>query len=155
MFSSTSEYALRAVAELAKVNAARTASELAEAVQIPRGYVSKVMQDLARAGIVNSQRGPNGGFTLARSARDISVLDVINAVDPLRRILACPLNLPEHAQRLCKLHQKLDDAIAMVEKALRNASIADTVETDSPPACAPRNDAGASLTVSGKRRPKA
>jgi Rrf2 family protein len=154
MFSSTSEYALRAVVELAKDAAPRTASALADAVQIPKGYVSKVMQDLARAGIVNSQRGPNGGFTLARPADKISVLDVLNAVDPLRRILACPLNLPEHAQRLCKLHQKLDDAIALVEKTLEAARISDMVETTQPPPCQP-GPAGAALTVGGKRRPRA
>jgi Rrf2 family transcriptional regulator, nitric oxide-sensitive transcriptional repressor len=131
MFSHTSEYALRAVMHLAsRPEKARTAKEISEAGKIPGGYVSKVLQDLTSAGILESRRGPSGGFRLARDAAEISVLEVINAVDPIQRITKCPLNLPEHSKQLCRLHQELDDAIATVEKTLARATFADMLEGD-------------------------
>src|SRR5688572_2894850 len=126
MFSSTSEYALRAIVHLASNPAkACTAAQIAEATRIPGGYVSKVLQDLGRAKLVTSQRGPNGGFLLARPAASISVLDVVNSVDPIQRILVCPLGIESHGTRLCKLHRKLDSAIAQAEETLRSAMIGD------------------------------
>src|SRR5689334_11414008 len=120
MFSNTAEYALRAVMHLAsRADQARTAKEISEVGRIPVGYASKVLQDLAQAGIVDSRRGPNGGFRLARPPGDITVLEVINAVDPIQRITKCPLNLPEHATKLCRLHQEIDNAIAVVENAFK------------------------------------
>lgn len=129
MFSNTAEYALRAVVHLATNHgAACPAAQIAEETKIPPGYASKVMQDLGRAGLVVAQRGPNGGFTLARRADEISVLEVINAVDPIERIKRCPLGLPSHGTRLCRLHRRLDDAIGAVEKVLGESSIADMIE---------------------------
>lgn len=129
MFSNTAEYALRAIVHLAlNTKAACPAAQIAEETKIPAGYVSKVLQDLGRAGLVVSQRGPNGGFTLARSAGEISVLEAINAVDPIERIKKCPLGIPSHGPKLCRLHQRLDDAIEAVERVLGESSIADMIE---------------------------
>jgi Rrf2 family protein len=129
MFSNTAEYALRAIVHLA-VNRDRAcpASQIAEATQIPSGYVSKVLQDLGRAGLVNSQRGPNGGFTLARDASEISVLEAVNAVDPIHRITKCPLGIPSHGTQLCRLHHRLDQAIESMERVLGESSIAEMIE---------------------------
>lgn len=129
MFSSTAEYALRAAVFLAMHAGKRANSrEIAEQTRSPAGYVSKVLQDLAIAGIVDSQRGPNGGFLLARPAERITVLDVVNAVDPIRRIETCPLGIPSHGTALCRLHRKLDDAIAMIEKTLGGSTLAEMCE---------------------------
>ncbi len=129
MFSITAEYALRAIVHLAiNRDVACPAAQIAEETQIPAGYASKVMQDLGRAGLVVAQRGPNGGFTLARSPHQISVLEVVNAVDPIERINKCPLGLPSHGARLCRLHRRLDDAIGAVERVLGESSIADMIE---------------------------
>jgi Rrf2 family protein len=131
MFSNTAEYALRAVMHLAShPDQARTAKEISDVARIPMGYASKVLQDLAQAGIVDSRRGPNGGFRLMRSPAKTTVLEVINAVDPIQRITRCPLNLPEHANKLCRLHQELDNAIATVERSFANATFADMLEGD-------------------------
>lgn len=150
MFSSTAEYALRAAVDLAShPGQPRTSQQVAKDSQIPAGYVSKVLQDLGKAGLVTSQRGPNGGFMLARPAGSITILETINAVDPINRITKCPLNLPAHSKRLCKLHQHLDDAIAEVERALSSASLADLV-ADGPlgfPPAQPRTP----LTAKGRK----
>lgn len=129
MISSTAEYALRAVVHLAMhPDAPCTSKEIAETTKAPPGYVSKVLQDLARAGLVVAQRGPNGGFSLALPPERISVLDAINAVDPIRRITTCPLGIPSHGTRLCRLHDKLDHAIAEFERVFRESTIADMIE---------------------------
>ncbi len=126
MFSQTSEYALRAIVWLAAHLAEpQTTQQIAAATRVPAGYLAKVLQSLGRAGLVNSQRGLYGGFTLTRPPGGISVLEVINAVDPIRRIESCPLGLASHGKDLCALHRRLDDAIAHVEQVFSQSTLAD------------------------------
>lgn len=126
MISQTTEYALRAVVFLAEnQDGGQTTEQIAKSTQIPAAYLSKVLQQLTRASLVQSQRGLRGGFTLRTTADKVRVLDVVNAVDPIRRIRECPLGLPAHATSLCKLHKQLDDATALVEKAFAGATIED------------------------------
>lgn len=126
LFSSTAEYALRAVVHLAlHADGLCSSREIASGTRSPPRYVAKVLRDLVRAGVITARRGPSGGFGLARPAAAISVLDVVNAVDPVERITVCPLGLPSHGERLCRMHQTLDEAIAGVERALARATIAD------------------------------
>ncbi|MBL8991392.1 MAG: Rrf2 family transcriptional regulator [Phycisphaerae bacterium] len=131
MLSQTVEYALRAMMHLAGLppDAAANSETIAERTKVPKGYLSKVMRDLVVAGLIDSRRGPSGGFRLARPARDISMLDVINAVDPLQRITRCPLGNPAHLN-LCPLHRRLDDAIATMEREFRRTSLAEVLETN-------------------------
>jgi Rrf2 family protein len=125
MFSRTVEYALRAVVYLAsREGEARTAQQVAEATKVPPGYMAKVLQSLHREGLVHSQRGLHGGFTLTRSPDLVTVLDIIQAVDPIQRIRGCPLGLKGHVN-LCPLHRRMDQAIALVENALRGSTVAE------------------------------
>ena len=125
MLSQTTEYALRAAVFLARdAGGPRTAAEIARAAQVPSGYLAKVLRQLARAGVVTSQRGLGGGFALTREPRDVSILEVVQAVDPVRRIRSCPLGLPEHRRTLCALHRALDDAYAAIEASFRDTSLA-------------------------------
>ena len=128
MLSLTVEYALRAMMQLAALEPGMSVNSegIAEQTRVPRGYLSKVLRDLVLAGLVVSQRGPNGGFALARPARDITMLAVINAVDPIVRITTCPLGNAGH-QRLCPLHAKIDRAIGAVECEFRNTTLAEVV----------------------------
>lgn len=126
MFSQTAEYALRAIAFLGEqFPNARTTGEIAEATLVPAAYLSKVLQSLGRAKIVRSQRGIGGGMVLAIEPKDLTILDVINAVDPIRRIEECPLGLAAHGVKLCPLHTRLDDAMGLVEDAFRETTLAD------------------------------
>ena len=80
--SARSDYALRAVAELAVAGDARlTRDVIAERQQIPFEFLESVLLALKHAGIVQSQRGAGGGFRLARPSTEISLGDVIRAVD--------------------------------------------------------------------------
>ena len=126
MLSKTSEYALRSVVYLAEnPTSANPLQVIATTTQVPPGYLSKVLQQLVRAGLLTSQRGLGGGFSLARPATEMSVYDVVQAVDPISRILECPLKLPEHRDELCALHRRLDDVMEMVEHSFRLTSVAD------------------------------
>jgi Rrf2 family transcriptional regulator, nitric oxide-sensitive transcriptional repressor len=133
MISQTAEYALRAMVNLAQHDGTpRTTRQIAEATQVPEGYLSKVLQGLSRSGLVVSQRGLGGGSVLARPTSQISVLDVVQAVDPLPRITRCPLGLAEHGERLCSLHSRLDQAVATVEEAFRGSTLADLLNEAEP-----------------------
>jgi Rrf2 family protein len=125
MISQTAEYALRAVVYLADQDGPRTTVQIASTTQVPAGYLAKVMQSLGRGGVVKSQRGLNGGFTLAGDPADLSILAVVNAVDPIQRFAECPLGIPSHGRRLCPLHHRLDQAAAVVEKAFSETMVAD------------------------------
>jgi Rrf2 family protein len=146
MISQTAEYALRAAVWMAHVpESCLTTQQIAEATRVPPGYLSKVLQALGRAGLVTSQRGLRGGFTLARGPEEVSVLEVINAVDPIKRIRECPLSLESHGKKLCPLHSRLDEAMAGVEKVLADSTLAELVADSggARPLCEDSNTAGA------------
>ncbi len=126
MISQTTEYALRAVVFLAQhPEDSWTTQQIAEATKVPAGYLSKVLQGLSRAGLVTSQRGRHGGFQLGHPPYSVSVLQIVNAVEPIRRIHQCPLEIGSHGAALCPLHSKLDETIATVEQSFQQTTLAD------------------------------
>jgi Rrf2 family protein len=147
MISQTNEYALRVVVHLASAGRSQTTREIGGATKVPLGYLSKVLQTLGRAGIVVSRRGLHGGFVLARGPGEISVFDVVEAVDPLPRIRSCPLKLARHRRQLCALHRRLDETMAQVEKAFRDSTIAELLHGDggTGPLCT-------EVTIRGRKR---
>jgi Rrf2 family protein len=97
MFSKKVEYALRAVVHLAaEAPGARTIEQIVAATRVPQAYMAKVLQGLAREGVVKSQRGIGGGFSLIKAPEDLTLLEVVNAVEPIQRIPRCPLGLAAH-----------------------------------------------------------
>ena len=132
MFSQTSEYAVRVIVYLAGCNGEPATNRvIAAGTLVPQGYLAKVLQTLSRAGMVKSQRGLHGGTILARDPHTLTLFDVVQAVDPIRRIESCPLALLAHGKQLCPLHTRLDQAIGGIEKILRNSTIADLMESKS------------------------
>lgn len=126
MISPTAEYALRAVVAIAQANGDTAVTQrIAKSTKVPPGYLSKVLQTLGRAGLVESKRGLGGGFRLAKPANEISLLEVVNAVDPIKRIRECPLGLETHGADLCPLHKRLDDAIEHVERCFAHTTISE------------------------------
>jgi Rrf2 family protein len=90
-------------------------------------YLAKVMQALVRGGIVSSRRGVGGGFTLVRSPRELRILEIVQAVDPIQRITTCPLGLASHGTNLCPLHRRLDNALAAMEDAFSTTTLAEVL----------------------------
>jgi Rrf2 family protein len=135
MISQTAEYALRAAIFLAEApGEAFAIPRIAEATQVPAQYLAKVMQDLARQGLVTSRRGVKGGYALARAAADVSLFEIVQAVDPFPRITSCPLGLASHRDRLCSLHARIDHASAAFEAAFRGTTLAMLLAEASRPA---------------------
>lgn len=138
MISQTVEYALRAIVTIAQRGGERCSSQsIAESTQIPLPYLSKVMQQLVRGGLVDSRRGLHGGFALVNEPSELSILDVINAVDPIVRITACPLGIQSHGGSLCPLHHRLDMAMEATEDVFRQTKVSELLaEEDRPtPLC--------------------
>ena len=133
MISQTAEYALRAIVFLADQDGSpHTTAQIAEATQVPAGYLAKVMQALSRVRLVNSQRGLNGGFTLAKDASELTMYQIVCAVDPIRRFSECPLGLPSHGADLCPLHRTLDESARMLEEKFTATTIASLIDVPGP-----------------------
>lgn len=85
MLSQSAEYALRAMVHLAQQDgeAPRMQSdEIAEVLDLPRNYLSKILHELVRSGLLRSTRGPKGGFTLSEPADRIYLEDIVGVFDP-------------------------------------------------------------------------
>jgi Rrf2 family protein len=129
VFSQTVEYALRAAVHLAMNPALpQRTEEIATATEVPAPYLAKVLRELNRHDLVASQRGLGGGISLAKSPTEITILEIVNAVDPVQRIKTCPLKLASHGTRLCSLHRRMDDALAMVEAAFGETTLAEILD---------------------------
>ncbi len=138
MFSQKVEYALRATVYLAReAPQPQTVEQIAQATKVPQAYLAKVIQELVHGGVTRSQRGIGGGISLAKPPDSLTILEVINAVDPIRRIGNCPLDLVPHGVRLCHLHKRVDNALAQVEDAFRTTTLAELLAEPDPgvPVC--------------------
>ena len=138
MISQTMEYALRAAVFLAQSpQRAKTTGQIANATRVPQAYLSKVMQQLAEAGLVRAQRGIGGGFTLLKRPEDLSLLEVVSAVELLQRMRACPFGSVPRGARLCRLHRRLDETMAAVEAAFAKTMLSEILDehADSVPLC--------------------
>ena len=126
MISQTVEYALRAVVTIAQHDGQPcTAHQISAITRVPAPYLSKLMQGLVRAGITSSQRGIHGGFLLAREPAELTIWEIIDAVEPMQRIRKCPLGIEAHGGTLCPLHRKLDNAMATIEESFRSTTVAE------------------------------
>lgn len=123
MISITAEYALRAVVVLAKSSEPMKTKDVAEVSQVPREYLAKIVQLLAKGEIIDSKKGRGGGITLARQLKDISLYDVIRVVDPFRHYETCPFKLKEHKGGLCPLHHHLEGMIQDTEAAFKKTTL--------------------------------
>ncbi|MGA7837294.1 MAG: Rrf2 family transcriptional regulator [Ignavibacteriaceae bacterium] len=96
IFSKKCEYGLQAVLYLAAhLNANVIPSdEIAKALNIPKEFVSKILQSLTESGIVESRKGKNGGFALAKTPEKIRLIDVVAAIDGLDIFNSCVLGFP-------------------------------------------------------------
>jgi Rrf2 family transcriptional regulator, nitric oxide-sensitive transcriptional repressor len=138
MISQTAEYALRAIVCLAQnPDKPHTTAEIAKWTKVPEHYLSKVLLALAKHEVVYSKKGLHGGYVLAHAPENLPLLNIINAVDPIKHINSCPLKLKTHGTHLCRLHKRVNDSINMIEETFRTATIATILNepTQSIPLC--------------------
>jgi Rrf2 family protein len=104
---------------------------MAESTGAPSSYLATVLKALAKARLPNSQAGPTGGYSLAIPPEELTMLEVVDASDPLRRIEACPFEHDEHKHELCPMHQILDEAAMCARSVLEGTTIEDLVRDGS------------------------
>jgi Rrf2 family protein len=130
--TAAADYAVRAALTLAAREAEGgppvTADELAEAQQLPRKFLDQVLGSLRRAGLVHSQRGAQGGYRLALHASDISVADVIRAVEgPMAHVRGLRPEMLEYEGEAAHLQDVWVAVRASLRSVLENTSLADVV----------------------------
>jgi Rrf2 family protein len=120
------DYALMAMKHLAE-NAdqgARSAKDVADAYGIPPEALAKILQRLAKAGLLHSQHGTNGGYTLARSAHTISAFEVIQAIDGPLFITSCVTIRGECDQTdRCNIREPLRKVNESIEAVLKRIKV--------------------------------
>ena len=150
MLSQTSEYALRAMSCLAYApDELTTTTTLAEMTKVPSNYLAKVLQSLAQADLITGRRGVGGGYRLARPSAEISLLDIINSIDPIERITTCPLGLSNHSENLCPLHRAVDNASKAVIDQFGDTSLQDIISAlgSNKPLCNTEQTARYSISI--------
>lgn len=133
IYTGTAKYAIRAMVCLAAENGGgqpRSAASVAEAEQIPPFYLAKVLQDLGRAGLLKSVRGRGGGFSLSRSPEEITLMEIVTAVEDSRRLeTECVLSIDECSDDTpCPMHETWKSFREQALDALRTLTVAQMVE---------------------------
>jgi Rrf2 family protein len=128
--SAKADYALRAVAELASAEAGPLKRErIAAAQKIPMDYLENILLELKHVGIVQSQRGAAGGFRLARPPDEISLADVIRAVDgPMANVRGSRPEEVEYAGAAVHLRDVWIAVRASLRELLETTSVQDLVD---------------------------
>jgi Rrf2 family protein len=134
IYTDSGKYAIRAITRLASLRsdgATMTAGAIAKAEgNIPPAYLAKILQALARAGLLQSVRGRGGGFRLARPADKIRAIEVLNVVESLaRRAQMCILAL-DHCSDInpCPLHDTWKQFRTSALTYLQTLTVADLAE---------------------------
>lgn len=138
IFSNPSEYAIRALSELvlasadpANANARKPGyvmlDKLVENGSLPREFLAKIFRQLVEARVLASAKGPGGGFALARSPDEISLLDIIEAVDGSSRTEGCVVGLARCDDTMpCPQHDLFKPVRHRLKTYLSTTTLADT-----------------------------
>jgi Rrf2 family protein len=137
MLSQTAEYALRAVLYLAERADDRTVrvGEMAQALRIPRNYLSKILHLLGRAGVLTSTRGKTGGFQLAVPADRLRLAAIIAPFDRVDERRRCLLGRPQCSDRTaCAVHSRWKEVADTVATFFRETTVAELLSDAAVPA---------------------
>jgi len=127
IFSRQCEYALQAVLYLALKPGGEMTSikELTKTLKIPYHFVAKILQDLTRKGLLNSMKGPTGGFALAMPPQRITLFHIVDAIDGADFMRTCVLGFPEcSGENPCAVHESWGKLRDGIYEMLVNRSIA-------------------------------
>jgi Rrf2 family protein len=127
------DYAVRAAVELAAAGDMITAEQIAQAQSIPVNFLENILRDLRRGGLIESRRGQAGGYLLARPANEISIADVIRAVEgPLATVRGVSPDQLEYAGSAEKLREVWVALRANVRGVLEQVTLADVARGELP-----------------------
>lgn len=131
IYSRSTEYAIRAFVNLAQVPEGKYAmvKQIAAQEKIPAHFLAKILQLLARKGLLRSSKGPTGGFCLRLSAKEISLIQLVEALDGLTDYQKCVSGLSEcNDEAPCGMHDSWKTLRSRIMDYLEHTTIADVVE---------------------------
>nr|WP_294495550.1 Rrf2 family transcriptional regulator [uncultured Mediterraneibacter sp.] len=129
LFTRESDYAIRIVRAL-KGGEQRNVDEICSLEEVPRAFCYKIMKKLGTAGIVDVARGAGGGYRLGRSLDDLTLYDIIAAIEPEFSVMECIHHFCSRnsGSNHCKVHRELLGIQSSVEKLLREKTLYDILE---------------------------
>ncbi|MGC8794936.1 MAG: RrF2 family transcriptional regulator [Bryobacteraceae bacterium] len=130
IYSRSSEYAIRAFMHLAQAPDGKyvMVKQIAEQERIPAHFLSKILQQLARKGLLRSSKGPTGGFALVKPPSNITLIEIIEILDGLGDYQRCISGLDECSDAApCAMHEAWKDLRSRIMDYLEKTTIADLV----------------------------
>lgn len=130
MLSDTAEYALRAVLFIAdnQDQGMVRVEPLAEALRVPRNYLSKTLYALTKAGVLTSMRGPRGGFALALPAEEMTLNRVVEVFDSIEAKRSCILGRTQcNDANPCPAHHRWKGIAEQIAEFFRSTTVADLI----------------------------
>lgn len=131
IYSRSAEYAIRAFVHLARVPDGKYAmvKQIAEHEDLPSHFLAKILQQLARKGLLRSSKGPTGGFCLRVAPENISLLNLVEAMDGLADYSKCASGLAECTdEQPCGMHDSWKALRSRIIEYLERTSIADVAK---------------------------
>jgi len=126
MFSKTCEYGIKAVIHIAvESNKGQFAgiTDIVKAIDAPQPFTAKILQNLSRQGIIQSQKGPNGGFYLDKK-KEVRLIDIVTAIDGDHIFNGCGLGLEICSEtKPCPLHHHFKKVRDDLKRMLENTTI--------------------------------
>ena len=131
LFSTGTGYALRALAALPEDGTFSLAKDLASKLELPAPYLAKILQGLVQAGLLESVRGPKGGFRPTRPSDGITVGEVVAAMEGPDAMEGCIMGFPSCGdEHPCPLHDAWGAVKAQVTTSMTEATIRDLQDMD-------------------------
>jgi len=131
MLTQTSEYALRAMVYMARNGEDNYAGvkDIAKATEVPANYLAKILQQLAKAGVLESQKGYGGGFRVARPLGKINLLAIVDPLENISRFHRCVLGQRECCEeQACPLHDAWMRICNEYLGSLKNTTLQDVAD---------------------------
>ncbi|GAA5521435.1 Rrf2 family transcriptional regulator [Aliifodinibius salicampi] len=128
LLSKSCEYGLRATLYLASSSNEKYISikKLSEKLDISFHFLTKILQELTAAGLLESMKGPKGGVRLSKASDDISLQEIVVAIDGIEIFTECVLGLPGcGSEKPCPMHSMWAETRDDIEKVFRTTSLAD------------------------------
>ena len=126
-FSRPCQHAIRALVHLAAQGEGvpRRVRDIAKAEDLPAPTLASVLQNLVRAGLVRSQKGPRGGFSLARPAEEITLHQIVEAVAGIQSITQCALGLDACSDDVpCPIHNRVQEVRQQLIEYMQSVTVA-------------------------------
>jgi Rrf2 family protein len=127
MFSKTCEYAIRGVifiAQKSEHGVKVSIKEVSRGINAPEHFMAKILQDLSRQGLIQSIKGPNGGFYLEEGSKKTTLADIVKAIDGDKLFTGCALGLKSCSEKKpCPLHDEFKVIRKRMHEMLQSSTV--------------------------------